>query len=156
MQVDLFTNLLHSNYPNLSAEKITAIISIYDDIASVAQFGRVGNEDIANWLIIDEESSPTPTSKAGLICRVGGKSRYNPMKWENAFNLKEGLDNLIRHYSDSQQLISLGMLLTDIWRPVELYQYAKEIEKYERIGINTIAIIFSGRSITPIGLPWRQ
>ena len=155
MQVDLFTEVLQNNYPNLSPEKISSIISIYDDITSIAQFGRVANEGMAKWLIIDEGLSPTPTSKAGLICRAAGKSRYNPMKWENAFNLKEGLDNLISYYSENQQHITLGMLLTDIWRPVELYQYAKEIEKYERIGINTIAILFSGSSITPIGWPWR-
>lgn len=155
MQVSLFTDVLQNNYPNLSAEKIASIISIRDDITSIAQFGRVANGGMANWFIIDERSNPLQISNAGLICRAAGKSRYNPMKWEGAFNLKAGLDNLISHYSHSQQHISLGMLLTDIWRPVELYQYAKEIEKYELMGINTIALLFSGKSITPIGWPWR-
>ena len=155
MEADLFIKALKNNYPNLTPKKIAAIISILNDIPSIAKFGDSSSQNMNNWFMVSQDLDVKLQSNTTLICRAGGKSRYNPMKWEDAFNLKEGLTHLIRSYSVNQQQISLGILLTDIWRPVELYEYAKQIEKFERLGISSIAILFSGSSVMPIGWPWR-
>jgi hypothetical protein len=155
MDADLFSKLLINNYQGLTAGKIAKIVSILNDIPSLTGFKSGDITKLNSWMILGEEFDFTLKQNVGVICLAAGKSRYNPMKWENAFNLKQGLGKLIDCYSENHKHISLGLLLTDVWRPVELYEYAKEIEKFERLGVDTIAILLSGNSITPIRWPWR-
>jgi hypothetical protein len=155
MDVHLFSKLLTNNCQSLTAEKAAKISSILNDIPSLDMIKRGDKVSIEGWMILGEKYDFTMKHNIGVICLAAGKSRYNPMKWEGAFNLKQGLGNLIACYSENHQHISLGLLLTDVWRPVELYEYAKEIERFECLGINTIAILFSGKSITPIAWPWK-
>lgn len=155
MEANLFNEMLQNNYPNLSKGKISLINAILDDIPFIAKIGKGSDKNMEHWSMIGDEFDVPEDKNKVVICRAAGKSRYNPMKWENAFNLKEGLGNLVTFYSKNQQNNLLGILLTDIWRPVELYEYAKEIEKYERLGISSIAILFSGKTMVPIGWPWR-
>ena len=152
---DNFLKIVLSSYPKLSLESENALANISHEIMNIAIYGNGKFHGLKNWKILDQYSDPISKPSQNILVRGAGQSRYNPMKWEGAYNLKDALARQIEQYDLFSEHMKLGVLLTDIWRPVELYEHAKSIEKFERMGISSIAILFSGGSAIPIKWPWR-
>lgn len=150
-----FKKMLLVNYPRLPIESVNALTSISNKLLSIAINGNGKFQDLGSWEILDLYSSSNPNPFRNILVRGAGQSRYNPMKWEGAHNLRNAMSKQMERYDLFAEQIKLGVLLTDIWRPVELYEYSKSIEKFEKTGICSIAILFSGGSAVPIKWPWR-
>ena len=150
-----FEKSLREIYPKLGKHRLDSISLISENILEIATHGSQKFSNLSNWEIIDRNRT-TPLSPAkNILVRGAGQSRYNPMKWEGAYNLKEALKAQVSFYENSLGKTELGILVTDIWRPVELYEYINPIEKFERLGIHSIAILVSGNLALPIKWPWR-
>ena len=155
MDKTLFKQMLLSSYPKLSISQVNTLVAISHEILNIAICGNEKYHRLENWSIIDAHTVTPSHHSENILVRGAGQSRYNPMKWERAYNLKDALAKQLEHYDAFKDCTKLGVLLTDIWRPVELYEYAKSIEKFERLGISSVAILFSAQSAIPIKWPWR-
>ena len=90
-----------------------------------------------------------------VITLTSDLSNRFPFKWNNAFSLTIGLDNLINYYIKCQGITKLGLLITNVWRPGALFSYFPDIEGFENKGIQSVAILISGNSAIPMPWPWR-
>jgi hypothetical protein len=155
MDETYFKKVLLLNYPMLSIDSVNALINISNEILSIAIHGNKKFQDLKNWQILDQYSSSNSIRYHNILVRGAGQSRYNPMRWEGTYSLKNALAKQIEWYDLFIEHTKLGVLLTDIWRPVELFEYSKSIEKFENFGINSVVILFSGGSVIPVKWPWR-
>jgi hypothetical protein len=151
----IFEKMVLNSYPKLPIESKVALMEISHDILNIAIYGNRKFQSLQNWTILDLHSALHFEVSPYLIVRGAGQSRYNPMKWDGAHKLNDALTKLTEQYVAHSSRIKFGILLTDIWRPVELYEHVKSIEKFEQMGINSIAILFSGGSAIPVKWPWR-
>jgi hypothetical protein len=150
-----FLNSISSIYPNLSTSNLAAISNISSNILEIAKHGNEKFSSLQNWSILDCLKSLPMGDTQNILVRGAGQSRYNPMKWEGAFNLKNALTSQISQYQKFPDRLKLGLLVTDIWRPVELYEFIGPIEQFERVGIISIPILVSGHLALPLKWPWR-
>jgi len=90
------------------------------------------------------------------ILAIGGdKSNRYKQRWKNVYSLEEASIYLLDYYECCKHITRLGVLLTDVWRPSTLIRWGHIYEMYESIGIQSVALLYSGHQITPIRWPWR-
>lgn len=141
-------------HPYLQDTTYSFLSSISNDLNQIAKIGSKSKFIRDDFFIIDQNSKSISTPSPYVIVRCAGFSRYNPMRWEDALNLRDGLKFLIDYYDKHQKLIQFGLLLTDVWRPVELYEFFGPLENFSLNGIMTLPILYSGNTGFPLKLPW--
>jgi hypothetical protein len=141
-------------HPLLQESTYAFLSNISNDLNQIAKIGSKYKLDRADFFIIDQNTKLISKPSPFVIVRCAGFSRYNPMRWEDALNLRDGLKNLTNYYEKYQNIIQVGLLLTDVWRPVELYEFFGQLEKFSLQGIQTLPILCSGNMGFPLKLPW--
>jgi hypothetical protein len=72
-----------------------------------------------------------------------------------AYSLKKALEALIDYYSHCLPITKLGVVVTDVWRPSELFAFEPALDFYEAKGISTIIILKSNVNLHLLNFPWR-
>lgn len=140
--------------PFLQDSAYSFLSSIDHDLNQIAKIGSKCKFSKDNFFILDQNTKSNFTPNPYVVVRCAGFSRYNPMRWEDALNLRDGLKLLIEYYEKHQKIVELGLLLTDVWRPVELYEFFQPIEEFSHRGVLTLPLLYSGNMGFPLKLPW--
>jgi len=156
MNSSIFKDLLNHSYPNLTHENELAILNIFESLHNVVNpdFNQSATSN-PDWAILNKDGNPNIACMKNVIIMTSDLSNRFPLKWNNAFSLTNGLENLINYYIRCQGITNLGLLITNVWRPGELFSYRTDIESFENKGIQSVAILISGNSTLPIAWPWR-
>ena len=72
-----------------------------------------------------------------------------------AYSFKKALEALIDYYSRCLRITKLGVIVTDVWRPSELFAVEAALDFYEAKGIRTIIILKSNANLHLLNFPWR-
>ena len=86
---------------------------------------------------------------------VSDKSNFYKQRWKNAVSLEDANIYLLDYYERCKHITKLGVLLTDVWRPSTLSRFSHIYGMYETMGIQSVALLYSGNQINPIRWPWR-
>jgi len=91
-------------------------------------------------------------SQCSQIVTVSAKEQKNRV---TAFTLKNALQSLTDYYSHCLPITKLGVVVTDVWRPSDLFIFENLLDYYEAIGIQTFIILKSNARLQPMNFPWR-
>lgn len=91
-------------------------------------------------------------AKCSRVVTVMAKEQKNRVK---AYTLKKSLQVLTDYYSHCLPITKLGVVVTDVWRPSDLFIFEVPLDYFEAQGIKTIIILKSNRNLFPINFPWR-
>lgn len=91
-------------------------------------------------------------AQCSRIVTVYAREQKNRVK---AYSLKKGLEALIDYYSHCLRITKLGVVVTDVWRPSELFAAKTALDYYETKGISTIIILKSNANLYLLNFPWR-
>jgi len=151
-------NKIIPNYENLRDSLIASELdaSLIDDII------RTVKETIGSSSIDDDESALsgitvlTPDGnfpvQCGRIVAVYAREQKNRVR---AYSLKKALKALIDYYSHCLPITKLGVVVTDVWRPSELFTFEPALDFYEAKGTPTIIILKSNANLYLLNFPWR-
>jgi hypothetical protein len=91
-------------------------------------------------------------AQCSRIVTVYAREQKNRVR---AYSLKKALEALINYYSNCLPITKLGVVVTDIWRPSELFAFEPALDFYEAKGIRTIIILKSNGNLHLLNFPWR-
>ncbi len=148
------SNALSQAYPHLTTENYNILKDFLDKIETI---DGLRLDSIHEWPIIPDDGSGISSS---LCCRniliiCGDKSKFFEQRWKNVLSLGQANVYLLDYYERCKHITKLGVLLTDVWRPSTLTRWSHIYEMYETMGIQSVALLYSGHQITPIRWPWR-
>ena len=148
-------SLLNNSFPNLTHEnrkKVDRLIAILTKIG--LDGGQFDNLDSA-WPIISPCGNGSGVCNREILAIGADKSNFYKQRWKNVYSLEEASIYLLDYYERCKHITKLGVLLTDVWRPSTLSKWGHIFEIYETMGIQSVALLYSGHQITPIRWPWR-
>jgi hypothetical protein len=108
-----------------------------------------------DWPIITPNGNSSALCNRNILAIGADKSTFYKQRWKNANSLEQAYVYLLDYYKKCQNITKLGVLLTDVWRPSTLSRWGHIYEMYETMGIQSVALLYSGHQITPIRWPWR-
>ena len=156
MSPKLFNDLLNHSYPNLTSDNQTAILSVTEIIQKIPSANtQDGSVSVPDWVVLNPYGSPSNACMKNVMVMASDKSNRFTLRWDNAYSLNNGLENLINYYTNCQTITKLGVLATNVWSPSKLFSFAPQVEHFEAKGIQSVAILISGNSALPISWPWR-
>ena len=91
-------------------------------------------------------------SQCSRIVTVFAKEQKKRVK---ALTLKKALQSLTDYYTNCLPITKLGVLITDVWRPSEIWAFKGALDFYENNGIPTIIILKSNTNVYLLNFPWR-
>jgi hypothetical protein len=91
-------------------------------------------------------------AQCSRIVTVYAREQKNRVR---AYSLKKALEALINYYSNCLPITKLGVVVTDVWRPSELFAVETALDFYEAKGIRTIIILKSNANLHLLNFPWR-
>jgi len=91
-------------------------------------------------------------AQCSRIVTVYAREQKNRVR---AYSLKKALEVLIDYYSHCLRITKLGVVVTDVWRPSELFAVETALDFYEAQGIPTIIILKSNANLHLLNFPWR-
>jgi hypothetical protein len=153
---DVFTPTLLGQYPNLPKDSLTTILELtLEIIANQNDIGSSGKYQ-NSWSVLSPDSSQAASCSRNVLSIGADQSRWYPKRWKNCYSFDRALHQLVKYYSQCSPITKLGVFLTDCWRPSDLWKYSGVIERYELMGVNSVAILMSNKKHpTPIAWPWR-
>ena len=83
------------------------------------------------------------------------RNNFYKQRWKNVHTLDQASVFLLDYYECCKDITKLGVLLSDVWRPSSISRWGHIYEMYEGMGIQSVALLYSGQQITPIRWPWR-
>jgi len=86
------------------------------------------------------------------IIAVYAREQKNRVK---AYSFKKALEALIDYYSHCLPITKLSVIVTNVWRPSELFAFEPALDFYEAKGIRTIIILKSNTNLHLLNFPWR-
>lgn len=153
---DLFKQLLTENYPDLSSENASALLSLFEKMLTCTSIDKFSStSELREWAVLSPEAQSKVVCSRNVLVKASDKSNRYLFDMANSYKLKAAVENLLNYYQNCQHITQLGILLTNVWRPSELSLYASEIDAFESKGIQSVALIVSGSSLIPISWPWR-
>lgn len=143
-----------STYPELSASNQQDLDSL---LGQLSKSPHLGGGELSNidWPIISQNGTSNGMCGRNILSLAGDKSNFYKQRWKNVYNLEQACVYLLDYYECCKHITKLGVLLTDVWRPSTLSRWGHIFEMYEAMGIQSVAILYSGNQITPIRWPWR-
>jgi hypothetical protein len=91
-------------------------------------------------------------AQCNRIVAVYAREQKNRVR---AYSFKKSLEALITYYSHCLQITKLGVVVTDVWRPSELFAFETDLDFYEDKGIPTLIILKSNANFHLLNFPWR-
>lgn len=141
-------------YPNLTIENQSELQQLLDEF-SLPIPEKKAVADNLTWPIISPNGSGVGACSRSILAIGGDKSSFYKERWKTAYSLEEASVYLLDYYERCKHITKLGVLLTDVWRPSTLSRWGHIYEMYETMGIQSVALLYSGHQITPIRWPWR-
>jgi hypothetical protein len=142
-------------YPNLTPtnhkELVTLLESLHMTVIDQGSFPSAASD----WPIISPKGNSNSVCNRNVLSIGGDKSSFYKQRWQNVYTLEEASVYLLDYYERCKHITKLGVLLTDVWRPSTLSRWSHIYEMYETMGIQSVALLYSGHQITPIRWPWR-
>ena len=71
-------------------------------------------------------------------------------KWDGSFTFSQSIDALINYYLSCVNLVNLGIVVTNVWRPSEFERIHMNRSLFKQNNINTIFILSCGYEMFPI------
>ena len=109
----------------------------------------------SDWPMISPKGNSNGVCSRNILSIGGDRSSFYKQRWKNVYTLEEASVYLLDYYERCKHITKLGVLLTDVWRPSTLSRWSHIYEMYETMGIQSVALLYSGHQITPIRWPWR-
>jgi hypothetical protein len=109
----------------------------------------------SDWPIIAPNGNSITLCNRNILAIGADQSTFYKQRWKNSYSLGEASAYLLDYYERCKFITKLGVLLTDVWRPSSLSHWSHIYEMYETMGIQSVALLYSGHQITPIRWPWR-
>ena len=111
--------------------------------------GKSGRAPNGITVLTPDGNSPAQCSRKVVVYAREQKNRVR------AYSLKKALEALIDYYSHCLPITKLGVVVTDVWRPSELFTFEPALDFYEAKGIPTIIILKSNANLHLLNFPWR-
>jgi hypothetical protein len=94
-------------------------------------------------------------SKAQVVCLplVIAIAREVPSN-RREFTLTGAIQALTSTYSKCRGVTSIGVLITDVWRPSNLKNHEYDLRTARNNGIRTVPVLINGRLLKAIKFPW--
>jgi hypothetical protein len=156
MSLNLFKQLLSDAYPELTAENVSELLNIFEKIlTSVVDERRSSSTVLQDWTVLNPEAHSNAACARNVLVSASDKSNRFQFGWENSYKLKDAMESLLNYYEMCKHTTKLGVLLTNVWRPGELSLYASAIDAFDSRGIQSVALMVSGKSVMPVCWPWK-
>ncbi|QWD02854.1 hypothetical protein G6671_03910 [Polynucleobacter paneuropaeus] len=149
------TSILSHAYPNLTVANNNELRALLEHLQmTLIDHGNFPSH-ANDWPIIEPSGNSSPLCSRNILSIGGDKSSFYKQRWKNVYSLEEASVYLLDYYERCKHITKLGVLLTDVWRPSTLSRWSHIYEMYEAMGIQSVALLYSGHQITPIRWPWR-
>ena len=149
------SNALTQAYPNLTPANLNELATLLERLHMTAVDHGLFPNTASDWPIISPKGNSNSVCNRNVLSIGGDKSSFYKQRWKNVYTLEEASVYLLDYYERCKLITKLGVLLTDVWRPSTLSRWSHVYEMYETIGIQSVALLYSGHQITPIRWPWR-
>jgi len=144
-----------SAYPNLTKDNHQARDDLFQHLNPETLNDSKQIELTNVWPIISPTGNSNGMCSRNILSIGGDRSSFYKQRWKNVYSLEEASVYLLDYYERCKHITKLGVLLTDVWRPSTLSRWGHLYEMYETMGIQSVALLYSGHQITPIRWPWR-
>lgn len=142
-------------YPNLTVANNNELATLLEHLQmTLVERGHFPSP-ASNWPIISPKGNSDGICSRNILSIGGDRSSFYKQRWKNIYSLEEASVYLLDYYERCKHITKLGVLLTDVWRPSTLSRWSHIYEMYEAMGIQSVALLYSGHQITPIRWPWR-
>lgn len=142
-------------YPNLTVANHNELVTLLERLQiTLVDHGYI-LDSASDWPIISPEGTSNLVCSRNIMAIGADKSTFFQQRLKNAYTLEQANIYLLDYYEKCKNVTKLGVLLTDVWRPSVLSRWADVFEMYESLGIQSVALLYSGQQITPIRWPWR-
>jgi len=153
--IQLPSSTLTEAYPDLTVANHNALATLLERLQiTLVDHGYI-LDSASDWPIISPEGTSNLVCSRNILAIGADKSTFYQQRWKHAQTLEQANIHLLDYYEKCKNIIRLGVLLTDVWRPSVLSRWADVIEMYETQGIQSVALLYSGQQIMPITWPWR-
>ena len=151
----LLTSTLPQAYPNLTVANRNELATLLERLHMTAVDHGSFQNGAGDWPIISPKGNSTGLCSRNVLSIGGDRSSFYKQRWKNVHTREEASVYLLDYYERCKHITKLGVLLTDVWRPSTLSRWSHIYEMYETMGIQSVALLYSGHQITPIRWPWR-
>jgi hypothetical protein len=148
-------SLLGLSYPKLTQDNHRELVGLIDRLKQLDLNTSWDSLLDCGWPIISPTGNSHGICSRNILSIGGDKSSFYKQRWKNVYSLEEASVYLLDYYERCKHITKLGVLLTDVWRPSTLSRWSHIYEMYEAMGIQSVALLYSGHQITPIRWPWR-
>lgn len=142
-------------YPNLTVANQNELVTLLESFQMIAVDHGFFPNAASDWPMISPKRDSNGVCSRNILSIGGDRSSFYKLRWKNVYTLEEASVYLLDYYEHCKHITKLGVLLTDVWRPSTLSRWGHIYEMYETMGIQSVALLYSGHQITPIRWPWR-
>ena len=142
-----------SAYPNLTPDNRRELEHLLQQL-NASEKTLNSEIELNDWPLILQDGGCNICSK-NILSIGGDRNNFYKQRWKNVHSLDQASVFLLDYYECCKNITKLGVLLTDVWRPSTISRWGHIYEMYESMGIQSVALLYSGQQITPIRWPWR-
>ena len=153
--LQLPTSAVSQAYPNLTPANHNELATLLESLQMTVVDHRSFPSAASDWPMISPKGNSNSLCSRNILSIGGDRSSFYKQRWKNVYTLEEASVYLLDYYERCKYITKLGVLLTDVWRPSTLSRWSHIYEMYETMGIQSVALLYSGHQITPISWPWR-
>jgi hypothetical protein len=159
IDTDLFRKVLKRSYPELSSEELLAVSEILDCFADI--ICDSGNPDYLSgmWAVVRpadrNQGSKSLVCPQRVVIPASDKNKHFPYSWKNAFDFESAIKTLLDVYERCYAITTLGLIVTNVWRPSVICKYRGVLESFLQRNQKTVVLLSSGGSLLPVSLPWQ-
>jgi|GEM_PF-2058626 hypothetical protein len=146
-------------HPSLTPEDLDALAGLLAHLSGGESMSSTGNGPSGvrampvNWAEIVRGPPPNPPPPCQRYVWAFAAERKN---WEHqGLTVKEALAGLVNYYAQCPKVVKLGVLVTRVWRPSELFKFQGDIEASRTRGICSLPLLRSGHGWFLLEWPWQ-
>jgi hypothetical protein len=103
-----------------------------------------------NGALLSRANGHEPCACVPLIVAI---AKEHPTH-KREFTLSGAIEALLKVYTQCYGMTSIGVLVTDVWRPGNLKNREYDLRMSLQIGIKTVPLLVTGRAIQAVKFPW--
>jgi hypothetical protein len=143
-----------SAYPKLTVQNQFELNKLLTELSQQSPSLSTQILDNLDWSKISPNGNSDGLCSRNALAIGADKSRFYKDCLKNSYTLEQSSIYLLDYYERCKHITKLGVLLTDVWRPGTLSRWSHIYEMYDTMGIQSVALLYSGHQITPIRWPW--
>jgi hypothetical protein len=130
----------------LDEDRVRDILAAVADLCSGIKHAL--NPDIT---VLHSDAALRPTACTRIVVvRANGNIRI-----KRGFTLKRALEHLFRYYHACERIVTLGVVVADVWREDDILAYRHVWEHFTQRGVRTVYVLRTGKNLHPILPPWQ-